>query len=180
VTQIVYELLFAGHETTTGMISNALRQLLTHRQAWDNGFSTASVSPWVTSAELDLAQQADIAVAGAGFTVTLAANSVTTLVGTAQSTPPPGGGGIVFWAKDRNSLWTFHYLPADSLVAGTTKNPVLQMRYTKSIASAGVRPSQSAVVRLASASVIHVADASSKSAAWKALETADGQFLDGF
>jgi cytochrome P450 len=34
VTQIVYELLFAGHETTTGMIGNALRQLLTHRHAW--------------------------------------------------------------------------------------------------------------------------------------------------
>jgi cytochrome P450 len=35
VTQIVYELLFAGHETTTGMITNAFRQLLTHRQAWE-------------------------------------------------------------------------------------------------------------------------------------------------
>jgi Cytochrome P450 len=33
VTQIVYELLFAGHETTTAMISNAMRQLLTHRHA---------------------------------------------------------------------------------------------------------------------------------------------------
>jgi cytochrome P450 len=35
VTQIVYELLFAGRETTTGMITNALRQLLTHREAWE-------------------------------------------------------------------------------------------------------------------------------------------------
>jgi cytochrome P450 len=35
VTQIVYELLFAGHETTTGLIGNALRQLLTHRHAWE-------------------------------------------------------------------------------------------------------------------------------------------------
>jgi cytochrome P450 len=34
VTQIVYELLTAGHETTTGLISNAMRQLLTHRPAW--------------------------------------------------------------------------------------------------------------------------------------------------
>jgi cytochrome P450 len=34
VTQIVYELLFAGHETTTGLIGNALRRLLTERQAW--------------------------------------------------------------------------------------------------------------------------------------------------
>src|SRR5215468_6361782 len=35
VTQIVYELLFAGHETTTGLITNALRQLLTERHAWE-------------------------------------------------------------------------------------------------------------------------------------------------
>jgi cytochrome P450 len=34
VTQIVYELLFAGHETTTGLIGNALRRLLTERPAW--------------------------------------------------------------------------------------------------------------------------------------------------
>jgi cytochrome P450 len=35
VTQIVYELLFAGHETTTGLIANALRRLLTERHAWE-------------------------------------------------------------------------------------------------------------------------------------------------
>jgi cytochrome P450 len=34
VTQIVYELLFAGHETTTGLIGNAARRLLTERDAW--------------------------------------------------------------------------------------------------------------------------------------------------
>ena len=34
MTQIVYELLIAGHETTTGLIGNALRRLLTERQAW--------------------------------------------------------------------------------------------------------------------------------------------------
>jgi len=34
VTQIVYELLFAGHETTTGLIGNATRRLLTERHAW--------------------------------------------------------------------------------------------------------------------------------------------------
>ena len=34
VTQIVYELLFAGHETTTGLIGNALRRLLTERPSW--------------------------------------------------------------------------------------------------------------------------------------------------
>src|SRR6202043_445308 len=35
VTTIVYALLFAGHETTTGLISNALRSLLTERPAWE-------------------------------------------------------------------------------------------------------------------------------------------------
>lgn len=31
----MYELLFAGHETTTAMIGNPLRQLLSHRHAWE-------------------------------------------------------------------------------------------------------------------------------------------------
>jgi cytochrome P450 len=35
VTQIVYELLFAGHETTTGLMGNAMRRLLTERHAWE-------------------------------------------------------------------------------------------------------------------------------------------------
>src|SRR4029077_14770316 len=35
VTQIVYELLFAGHETTTGLIGNVLRRLLTERHGWE-------------------------------------------------------------------------------------------------------------------------------------------------
>jgi cytochrome P450 len=35
VTTIVYALLFAGHETTTGLIGNALRRLLTERHAWE-------------------------------------------------------------------------------------------------------------------------------------------------
>jgi cytochrome P450 len=34
VTTIVYALLFAGHETTTGLIGNAMRRLLTERPAW--------------------------------------------------------------------------------------------------------------------------------------------------
>jgi cytochrome P450 len=45
VTQIVYELLFAGHETTTGMIGNALRQLLTHRDAWEEICGDPSLIP---------------------------------------------------------------------------------------------------------------------------------------
>jgi cytochrome P450 len=43
VTQIVYELLFAGHETTTGLIGNALRQLLTHPDAWEEICRDASL-----------------------------------------------------------------------------------------------------------------------------------------
>jgi len=35
VTTIVYGLLLAGHETTTNLLSNAFRQLLTHRHTWE-------------------------------------------------------------------------------------------------------------------------------------------------
>jgi len=34
VASVCYSLLFAGHETTTTLISNALRELLTHREQW--------------------------------------------------------------------------------------------------------------------------------------------------
>src|SRR5262249_33813237 len=45
VTQIVYELLTAGHETTTGLIGNALRQLLTRRDAWEEIRRDAALIP---------------------------------------------------------------------------------------------------------------------------------------
>jgi cytochrome P450 len=45
MTQIVYELLFAGHETTTGLIGNALRQLLTHRHALQEICRDAALIP---------------------------------------------------------------------------------------------------------------------------------------
>jgi cytochrome P450 len=45
VTQIVSELLFAGHETATGLISNGMRQLLTHRHAWEAICRDASLIP---------------------------------------------------------------------------------------------------------------------------------------
>jgi cytochrome P450 len=45
VTQIVYELLFAGHETTTGLIGNALRRLLTERHAWEEICGDPSLIP---------------------------------------------------------------------------------------------------------------------------------------
>ena len=45
VTQIVYELLFAGHETTTGLIGNALRRLLSERHAWEEICADPSLIP---------------------------------------------------------------------------------------------------------------------------------------
>jgi cytochrome P450 len=45
VTQIVYELLFAGHETTTGLIGNALCRLLTEHHAWEEICGEPSLIP---------------------------------------------------------------------------------------------------------------------------------------
>jgi cytochrome P450 len=45
VTQIVFELLIAGHETTTALIGNALRRLLTERPAWEEICSDPSLIP---------------------------------------------------------------------------------------------------------------------------------------
>ena len=46
-----------------------------------NGFVANAVTPWVTSASLDLAQQPDIPVGGSAFAATVPATSVTTFVG---------------------------------------------------------------------------------------------------
>jgi len=46
-----------------------------------NGFTANSVAPWVTSAGLNLAEQANITVGGSAFVGTLPAASVTTFVG---------------------------------------------------------------------------------------------------
>ena len=46
-----------------------------------SGFTSAAVTPWVTSVGLDLAQQDDIGTDGSSFTANLAAQSVTTFVG---------------------------------------------------------------------------------------------------
>ena len=46
-----------------------------------NGFTASSVTPWVTSSSLNLAQQTSITVGGSAFTATLPASSVTTFVG---------------------------------------------------------------------------------------------------
>src|SRR6266478_1435331 len=45
VTTIVYGLVFAGHESTTGLIGNALRRLLTERHAWEEICGNPSLIP---------------------------------------------------------------------------------------------------------------------------------------
>lgn len=55
-----------------------------------HGFATRAVTPWVTSAGLDLAPQGRIKVHGGGFTADLPAQSVTTFVGTTTSVDVAG------------------------------------------------------------------------------------------
>jgi glucuronoarabinoxylan endo-1,4-beta-xylanase len=62
-----------------------------------NGATVSSVTPWITSGELNLAQQSDVAVSGGSFSYSLPAYSVTSFVGTTSSTSggptrpaPPG------------------------------------------------------------------------------------------
>jgi cytochrome P450 len=45
VTSIVYELLFVGHETTTGLIGNTMRRLLAERRAWEEVCGDPSLIP---------------------------------------------------------------------------------------------------------------------------------------
>lgn len=52
------------------------------------GFAADSVTPYTTTASQNLAAGSAIPVSGSGFSFELAANSVTTLVGTAKTTPP--------------------------------------------------------------------------------------------
>jgi len=54
-----------------------------------NGFTTASVTPWVTSASLDLAQQPNISAVGDAFSGTLLGSSVTTFVSSTAQLPAP-------------------------------------------------------------------------------------------
>ena len=47
------------------------------------GFTSSSVTPWITSANLSLSEQSSVSVDGDSFSYSLPANSVTTLVGVA-------------------------------------------------------------------------------------------------
>jgi glucuronoarabinoxylan endo-1,4-beta-xylanase len=62
-----------------------------------NGTSASSVTPWVTSSSLNLAQQSPLAVSAGSFSTTLPGYSVTSFVGTgsAGSGPPAAPTGLV-------------------------------------------------------------------------------------
>ena len=54
-----------------------------------SGLSSTSVTPWVTSSTLDLAQQANLTVVNGSFTTMLPGYSVTTFVSNGTAPPPP-------------------------------------------------------------------------------------------
>jgi glucuronoarabinoxylan endo-1,4-beta-xylanase len=54
-----------------------------------NGRTATSVTPWVTSSSLNLAQQSAVVVSGGSFTATLPASSVTSFVGTGGGATRP-------------------------------------------------------------------------------------------
>lgn len=57
-----------------------------------SGVSTTSVTPWITSASLDLTEQTAVPVTSGSFTFTLPASSVTTFVGNGNASPGPPTG----------------------------------------------------------------------------------------
>ena len=54
-----------------------------------NGLTAGSVTPWITSSSLNLAQQSALPVSGGSFTATLPASSVTSFVGAGTGGIPP-------------------------------------------------------------------------------------------
>jgi glucuronoarabinoxylan endo-1,4-beta-xylanase len=62
-----------------------------------NGLTASTVTPWITSGALNLAQQSNLPVSGGSFTATLPAISVTSFVGTGTgggATPPAAPSGL--------------------------------------------------------------------------------------
>ncbi|HEY1789184.1 MAG TPA: carbohydrate binding domain-containing protein, partial [Verrucomicrobiae bacterium] len=57
-------------------------------------FTTASVTPWITSSTLNLAPQTPVVVANGSFTYTIPALSVVTFVGAASTSVPPTIGNV--------------------------------------------------------------------------------------
>jgi hypothetical protein len=92
-----------------------------------SGFTAGTVTPWITSGTLSLAQQSAIAVNGAAFTNVLPAMSVVTFVGPAVVPPPPilgvtnqGGNIILSWSTNAAS----YSLEYSTNLASTNWNPV--------------------------------------------------------
>jgi glucuronoarabinoxylan endo-1,4-beta-xylanase len=55
-----------------------------------NGVSTPSMTPWITSASLNLIQQPDVPVTGGSFVYVLPASSITSFVGVTTAVTPAG------------------------------------------------------------------------------------------
>jgi glucuronoarabinoxylan endo-1,4-beta-xylanase len=123
------------------------------------GFATGAVTPWVTSANLDLAQQDNLAVSGGSFTADLPAQSVTTFVGatalpergTDQDIGSPGQAGSArfdassgAWAVNGGGrdIWhapdQFHFVSQVVSGDGRISAPVTGGENTNPWAKAGV------------------------------------------
>ncbi|MGO9587392.1 MAG: hypothetical protein ACLP2Y_14450 [Limisphaerales bacterium] len=92
------------------------------------GFTAGTVTPWITSGALSLAQQSAQAVNGTAFTNVLPALSVSTFVG--QDVAPPtlgatkqGGNIILFWATNA----TGYSLRCATNLVSTNWSPVLPL-----------------------------------------------------
>ncbi len=93
-----------------------------------SGFTTATVTPWITSSTLSLAEQAALAVNGTAFTNVLPALSVSTFVGQAAAPPvlavtQQGGNIVLTWAANP----TGYALECSTNLASTNWNPVLPL-----------------------------------------------------
>jgi len=92
------------------------------------GFTAGTVTPWITSGALSLAQQSAIAANGAAFTNILPALSVSTFVGQVAAPPTLGvakqGGNIILsWATNGMS----YSLECSTNLAYANWNPVLPL-----------------------------------------------------
>ena len=116
------------------------------------GFSATSVTPWITSSSLSLAQQSAVAVAGSSFTYTLPAQSVTTFVGqggAGDTTPPTlsqisassitATGAAVTWTTDEASDSQIEYGTTTSYGSSTTLDSTLVTAHPQTLS--GLAPS---------------------------------------
>lgn len=99
---------------------------ITETFAFSN-FQATSVTPWITSASADLAQQSDIAVSGGSFTANLPASSVTTFVGTDTTPKPPLSSSRLLNLSIRSNAGTSDQtLIASFVVSGGSKQLLIR------------------------------------------------------